>query len=52
VWNPGPQQSLPADLEAGEWRNFLCVEAAVPSAPIALATGAAWTIAQTLEARL
>jgi len=52
VWNPGPQQSLPPDLEAGEWRNFLCVEAAVASAPIALASGAAWTIAQTLEARL
>ena len=52
VWNPGPQQSLPPDLEAGEWRKFLCVEAAVASAPIALAPGAAWRIAQTLEARL
>ena len=52
VWNPGPQRSLPPDLEAGEWRAFLCVEAAVASAPIALAPGAAWTIAQTLEARL
>ena len=50
VWNPGPQPSLPPDLDAGEWRNFLCVEAAVASAPIALASHASWTLSQTLEA--
>jgi glucose-6-phosphate 1-epimerase len=52
VWNPGPQSSLPADLDAGEWRDFLCVEAAVASAPMTLAPGATWTIAQTLSALL
>jgi glucose-6-phosphate 1-epimerase len=52
VWNPGPGASLPPDLDAGEWRNFLCVEAAVASAPMSLAPGAMWTAAQTLEALL
>jgi glucose-6-phosphate 1-epimerase len=52
VWNPGPQSSLPADLDAGEWRDFLCVEAAVASAPMTLAPGATWTAAQTLSALL
>ena len=27
VWNCGPDAS-PSDLGAGEWRNFVCVEAA------------------------
>jgi glucose-6-phosphate 1-epimerase len=52
VWNPGPQSTLPADLDAGEWRDFLCVEAAVASAPVSLAPGAAWTATQTIEALL
>jgi glucose-6-phosphate 1-epimerase len=52
VWNPGPQSSLPADLDAGEWRDFLCVEAAVASAPSTLAPGATWTATQTLTALL
>jgi glucose-6-phosphate 1-epimerase len=50
VWNPGPQPELPPDLDAGEWRSFLCVEAAVASAPKALAPGARWTLSQTLDA--
>lgn len=28
VWNPGPD-AAPADVGAGEWRGFVCVEAAV-----------------------
>jgi glucose-6-phosphate 1-epimerase len=52
VWNPGPQPSLPPDLDAGEWRNFLCVEAAIASARMSLAPGASWTVTQTLEALL
>ncbi|MFO1306506.1 MAG: D-hexose-6-phosphate mutarotase [Burkholderiales bacterium] len=52
VWNPGPQANVPPDLDAGEWRNFLCVEAAIASAPRTLAPGAAWSIAQNLEAPL
>jgi glucose-6-phosphate 1-epimerase len=50
VWNPGPQPALPSDLAAGEWRGFLCVEAAVASAPIPLAPGASWTVSQQLAA--
>ena len=50
VWNPGPQPALPPDLDAGEWRNFLCVEAAVASAAVTLAPGATWAATQTLEA--
>jgi glucose-6-phosphate 1-epimerase len=52
VWNPGPQPALPPDLDAGEWRNFLCVEAAVASAAITLAPAGTWTATQTLEALL
>jgi len=52
VWNPGPGGALPPDLDAGEWRNFLCAEAAVASAPRTLAPGTAWTAAQTLQALL
>jgi glucose-6-phosphate 1-epimerase len=52
IWNPGPGASLPPDLDAGEWRNFLCVEAAVASAPMSLAPGDMWNAAQTLEALL
>lgn len=52
VWNPGPQQDVPPDLDAGEWRSFLCVEAAIASAPRTLAPGASWSIAQNLEAPL
>ena len=51
VWNPGPGPS-PPDLDAGEWRTFLCVEAAVASAPMSLAPGASWTISQSLDALL
>lgn len=50
VWNPGPQPALPPDLDAGEWRNFLCVEAAIASAPKVLAPGARWALSQTLDA--
>jgi glucose-6-phosphate 1-epimerase len=50
IWNPGPQSARPADLDAGEWRHFLCVEAAIASAPVALAPGASWTLSQELAA--
>ena len=52
VWNPGPQPNLPPDLDAGEWRNFLRIEAAIARAPRTLAPGASWSIAQNLEAPL
>jgi glucose-6-phosphate 1-epimerase len=50
IWNPGPQSARPSDLDAGEWRNFLCVEAALASAPVALAPRASWTLSQDLRA--
>lgn len=50
VWNPGPRNAaaLP-DMEAGEEREMLCVEAAQAAAPVTLDEGATWTGAQVLE---
>jgi glucose-6-phosphate 1-epimerase len=50
VWNPGAQGAadLP-DMEAGEEREFLCVEAAQVADPLRLEPGASWTGAQVLE---
>ena len=52
VWNPGPERaaSLP-DLEPGDERRFVCVEAAVVQTPVTLGAGRRWTGSQTLTAR-
>lgn len=43
VWNPGADKAAGlSDLGEGEWRAFVCVEAAVVSAPIRLAPGERW----------
>ncbi len=47
VWNPGPQAVM-ADLPAGGYARFLCVEAAAVGVPVQLAPGARWQGAQTL----
>jgi glucose-6-phosphate 1-epimerase len=50
VWNPGARNtaSFP-DMEAGEEREMLCVEAAQAVDPIRLAPGETWRGAQVLE---
>jgi glucose-6-phosphate 1-epimerase len=50
VWNPGAEgaASFP-DMEAGEEREMLCVEAAQATDPIRLAPGESWRGAQVLE---
>jgi glucose-6-phosphate 1-epimerase len=50
VWNPGAKKaaSFP-DMEAGEEREMLCVEAAAAADPVVLAPGGTWTGAQVLE---
>ena len=52
VWNPGPERaaSLP-DLEPGDERRFLCVEAAVIQTPVTLGAGRRWAGTQTLTAQ-
>jgi glucose-6-phosphate 1-epimerase len=51
VWNPGARgaASLP-DMEAGEEREMLCVEAAQVNRPVTLAPGERWQGAQSLQA--
>jgi len=52
VWNPdAPKSATIADMEAGGYLRFLCVEAALAHAPVTLAAGAAWQGSQTLRAR-
>jgi glucose-6-phosphate 1-epimerase len=50
VWNPGAAAAaaLP-DMEAGEEREMLCVEAAQVADPVRLQPGDSWTGAQVLE---
>lgn len=50
VWNPGAElaAALP-DMEAGEAREMLCVEAAQATDPVRLAPGQTWRGAQVLE---
>ncbi len=51
VWNPGPQKAAAmADLAPGDFRHFLCVEAALIGAPVHLAAGEHWWGRQTLVA--
>jgi glucose-6-phosphate 1-epimerase len=42
VWNPGEAESL-ADLPAGDWRRFVCVEPVCVSRPVPLAPGESFT---------
>ncbi len=49
VWNPGPD-NVPADMPADDWTRFVCIEAAVSSAPVVVAPGATWRASQTLSA--
>lgn len=49
VWNPGPQAVL-ADLPAGDFARFVCVEAAAIAVPVVLAPGAQWQGSQVLQA--
>lgn len=52
VWNPdAPKGATIADLEAGGYLRFLCVEAAAAHAPVAVAPGATWRGSQVLAAR-
>ena len=50
VWNPGESRAaaLP-DLDEGEYRQFVCVEAAVIEHPVRLGPGQAWHGSQTLR---
>lgn len=50
VWNPGPEDAAAlADMEDGEYRDFVCVEAALLS-PLRLQAGASWQGHHTIRA--
>ena len=49
VWNPGEQLAARiGDLSPGDWRRFVCVEAAAAMKPETLAPGESWSGTQTL----
>jgi glucose-6-phosphate 1-epimerase len=49
VWNPGAERAAAlSDLDAGGYRNFLCVEAANIGVPVRLGPGAEWRGRQRL----
>lgn len=49
VWNVGAELGASmGDLGPGEWRRYVCVEAAVVESPVEVAAGATWTGSQTL----
>jgi glucose-6-phosphate 1-epimerase len=49
VWNPGPAKAAAMiDLEPGDFRHFVCVEAALIEKPVQLAAGEQWWGRQTL----
>ena len=49
VWNPGePLASRIGDLAPGDWRRFVCVEAAAASKPETLEPGESWSGTQLL----
>jgi glucose-6-phosphate 1-epimerase len=51
VWNPGEQAASDlADLPAGDYRQFLCVEAAAIGRPVRLESCGQWCGSQTLLA--
>lgn len=50
LWNPGPERAKAlADLAPEEYRQMLCVEAAVVGQPVQLEAGASWTARQVLR---
>lgn len=50
IWNPGPRNTAAfPDMDAGEEREMVCVEAAQAVEPIRLAPGESWSGAQVLE---
>ena len=52
VWNPGRERAASLrDLEPGDERRFVCVEAAVVQTPVTLGAGRRWSGTQTLTAR-
>jgi glucose-6-phosphate 1-epimerase len=51
IWNPGAELAAKlSDIEPGGYRRFVCVEAAIFRAPIALAPYQTWRGGQTLTA--
>lgn len=52
VWNPGRERAAALrDLEPGDERRFICIEAAVVQTPVTLGAGRQWSGTQTLTAR-
>jgi glucose-6-phosphate 1-epimerase len=52
IWNPGRERAAALrDLEPGDERRFVCIEAAAVQTPITLGSGRRWTGSQTLTAR-
>ena len=52
VWNPGRERAAALhDLEPGDERRFVCIEAAAVQTPITLGAGRQWAGTQTLTAR-
>lgn len=50
VWNPGAAKAAAlSDLGEGQWRRFVCVEAAIIQSPVRLAPGERWHGRQTVE---
>ena len=50
VWNPWVEKCLKTgDLGDGDYKKFLCVEAAVTSTPVVVRPGAEWTCGQVLR---
>lgn len=49
VWNPGESWAMRlSDLSPGDWRRFVCVEAAQVQQPVVLAPGERWSGSQRL----
>jgi glucose-6-phosphate 1-epimerase len=52
IWNPGRERAAALhDLEPGDERRFVCIEAAVVQTPVTLGAGRQWIGTQTLTAR-
>ena len=52
IWNPGRERAAALDdLEPGDERRFVCIEAAAVQTPVTLGAGRRWAGTQTLTAR-
>jgi glucose-6-phosphate 1-epimerase len=52
IWNPGHERAAALhDLEPGDEKRFVCIEAAAVQTPITLGAGRRWAGTQTLTAR-